>query len=201
MSSKLALLLRKKTPSSGSGTTNNNGPPAKRQKQAAASKPRAEHQQQQQGRQQHQDKSALQRAPAAGQTVSSHDDGIDKDDEDDSAQPAAAEAYSQLVGLLSSQRTALGAALKQRQLQELEGASEEGESESDGDGEDTQVGAALRHHCDYAMWGSFACSAIINHGRCCQNFLSAVQLLAKETMCFEGYATLFCSRSAVASAL
>jgi hypothetical protein len=136
MSSKLALLLKKNVPNGDRYHKHADGPPAKRQKQVAASQLGAKPQQQQ-GRQQ-QRKSAEQRASAARQAAA-NDKGLEEDDEDDMEQPAAAEAYSELVGLLSSQRTALGAALKQRQLQELEGASEEEDSQPDDEENGMQV--------------------------------------------------------------
>jgi hypothetical protein len=145
MSSKLALLLKKKVPVSDHDDRNNDGPPSKRQRRPAARKLGAEAKQQQgrqQQQQQQQHKSAVHRGPAAGKAAAPQN-GLDEDEEDDVSQPAAAEAYSQLVGLLSTQRTALGAALKQRQLQELEGASEDEEEESDENEEEgTQVATA-----------------------------------------------------------
>jgi hypothetical protein len=135
--------LKQKIPSTGRDDAKTEGPPAKRQKRIAASKPRAQPQQQQ-GRQQQQHKSALQRTPAAGREAANQN-GLEDNDEEDLSQPAAAEAYSQLVGLLSTRRTALGAALKQRQLQEQEGASEEDESEFEDEEEDSQVSIALQY--------------------------------------------------------
>jgi hypothetical protein len=140
MSSKLALLLKNKVPNVKRHENHGDGPLAKRQKQVAASQLGAKPQQQQ-GRQQQQHKSAVQRASAARQTAA-NGDSLAEDDEDDLEEPAAAEAYSELVGLLSSQRTALVAALKQRQLQELEGASEEEESDSDDEQDGMQVSSA-----------------------------------------------------------
>jgi hypothetical protein len=137
MSSKLALLLKKKVPKHELLQKHADGPPAKRQKQVAASQLGAKLQQQH-GRQQQQHKSTLQRSSATTQTAA-NGQGLAGDDEDDLEQPAGAEAYSELVGLLASQRTALGAALKQRQLQEQQGASEEEESESDVEQDDMQV--------------------------------------------------------------
>jgi hypothetical protein len=154
MSSKLALLLKKKVSKDERLQKHADGPPAKRQKQVAASQLGAKLQQQQ-GRQKQQHKSAVQRGSAARQTAA-NGQGFAGDDEDDLEQPAGAEAYSELVGLLSSQRTALGAALKQRQLQEQQGASEEEESESDDEQDGMQVSIAEAcswQHCYMVVLG------------------------------------------------